>query len=150
MTGIDIVERELTEAELARMDAGFDELSIQHGNPVEVSERLGFVATDGGEFVGCSTGLAYSKTVGYGNWFYLTDLFVEEPFRGRGLGGELLKRLEERVASLGIGNIWTWTAGYEAPGFYKKQGYEVFCEMDNWYSTGQSRFGFRKSLAPDE
>jgi GNAT superfamily N-acetyltransferase len=146
MTSITIAERIMTDEELARMKAGFDEHAVEHGNPADKSERFGFVATDGEKFVGCSSGLAYKKNVGYANWFYITDLFVEKTCRGGGLGSELLRKLEERVALLGIGNIWTWTAGYEAPGFYKKHGYEVFCEMDDWYSSGHSRVGLRKAL----
>ena len=147
MSDISIVERELTEPELRRIRAGFDEHAIENGNPPEKRERFGFVAMDHGLFVGCSSGLAYLKTMGYSNWFYITDMFVEKPFRGRGIGAELLRQLEERVSSRGIGNIWTWTAGYEAPGFYQKQGYEVFCEMADWYSSGHSRFGLRKALS---
>ena len=146
MTSIGITEREMTEAEFARMNAGFDEHGAEHGNPKETSERHGFVATDGDTFVGCSSGLAYRKAVGFGNWLYITDLFVEKDFRGRGIGAKLLRALEERVACLGIGNIWTWTAGYEAPGFYRKQGYETFCEMPDWYTSGHSRIGLRKAL----
>ena len=146
MTNISVVEREMTEEEFARENAGFDEHAIEHGNPTENSERFGFVAMNGKAFVGCSSGLAYRKITGYGSWFYITDLFIEKPFRGRGLGAELLRKLEERVASLGISNIWTWTAGYEAPGFYKKQGYDIFFEMDDWYSSGHSRVGLHKKL----
>lgn len=146
MSNIDIVERAMTEAELAQEVSGFHEYGREHGNPKEESERLGFVAMDGENFAGCASGLSYKKTTGYANWFYLTDLFVEKPLRGQGLGAQLLKEIEEKVVSLGIGNIWLWTAGYEAPGFYKKQGYEVFVEMDNWYSSGHSRVGLRKNL----
>ncbi|PON14364.1 histone acetyltransferase [Candidatus Entotheonella serta] len=135
----------MTEAEFTRMTAGFDEHAIEHGNPKETSERFGFVAMNREKFVGCSSGLAYKKVIGYGNWFYLTELFIETPFRGQCLGAELLRKLEERVASLGIRNVWTWTASYEAPGFYKKQGYEIFCEMDNWYASDHSRVGLRKA-----
>ena len=148
MTDIIITERDMTDEELARMKAGFDEHAIEHGNPVETSERFGFVAMDGDRFIGCSSGLAYKKIIGYSNWFYITDLFVEKPFRGRGFGAKLLRKLEGRVISLGIGNIWTWSAEYEAPGFYLKQGYEIFCEMDDWYSSGHSRVGLRKELFP--
>jgi GNAT superfamily N-acetyltransferase len=148
MTGIDVVEREMTDSEFARMKAGFDAHAREHGNPPDGSERFGFVALVGDTFVGCASGLAYKKRVGYGNWFYLTDLYVEKPFRGRGLGAELLWALEQKVVSLGIGNIWTWTAGYEAPGFYKNQGYEVFVEMKDWYTSGHSRVGLWKALAP--
>ena len=147
MAMVAVVEREVTDAEFARVSRGFDEHAIEHGNPPDTSERFTFVATDGDEFVGCASGLAHRKAVGYANWFRVTDLFIEKPLRGRGLGTELLRKLEERAASLGIGNMWTWTAGYEAPAFYKKQGYEVFCEMADWYSSGHSRFGFRKALS---
>ena len=149
MASVGIVEREMTEAEFARMNAGFAEHGAEHGNPKDASERHGFAAMAGNTFVGCSSGLAYRKAVGYGNWFHLTDLFVEKGFRGRGIGAKLLRALEVRAASLGTGNIWTWTAGYEAPGFYRKQGYEVFCEMSDWYTSGHSRIGLRKALGLD-
>jgi GNAT superfamily N-acetyltransferase len=147
MSSIHFCEREMTDAEFARMNAGFDEHSLQHGNPVETAERYGFVVMDGETFIGCSSGLAYRGDGVYNNWFYLSDLFIEQPYRGQGLGAAILGKLEARVAGLGIRYIWTWTAGYEAPGFYKQQGYTVFCELENWYFSGHSRVGLRKSLA---
>ena len=89
-----IHEREMTSDELARMNSGFEEHAIEHGNPKEKSERFGFVAVDGETFIGCSIGLAYKKNVGYANWFYITDLFVEKACRDQGLGSDLLHRLE--------------------------------------------------------
>jgi hypothetical protein len=38
MTTITLVEREMTEAEFARMNAGFDELAMEYGNPVHPSQ----------------------------------------------------------------------------------------------------------------
>ncbi len=136
----------MTEAEFARLNAGFDEHTIEHGNPIDVEERYGFIISDGDAFVGSATGLAYRRDGTYNNWFYLSDLFVEKPYRGQGLGATVLAKLEARVASLGIANMWTWTAGYEAPGFYRKQGYMVFYELEDYYSTGHSRVGLRKTL----
>lgn len=52
MTTIHFIERAMTEAEFARMNAGFDEHTIEHGNPVQTSERYGFVALDSDIFVG--------------------------------------------------------------------------------------------------
>ena len=80
-------------------------------------------------------------------WFYLTDLFVEKPHRAAGIGKWLLMQLDEAIVAAGVKNIWTWTAGYEAPGFYVKQGYTVFAEMEEWYSDGSSRVGLKKVLA---
>ncbi len=142
MTTITLVEREMTEAEFSRMNAGFDEHSMEHGNPVRPSQRYTFVVTDGKLFVGCASGL----TNGNGQWLILTNLFIEQPYRGQGVGATVLAKLEEKAAALGVESIYTWTAGYEAPEFYKRQGYEVFCETKNWYLSGHSRVGLRKAL----
>ncbi len=146
MSAINIVERDMSEAEFVRMNAGFDENTIEHGNPIQTSERHGFVIMDGECFVGCSSGLADKNAGDYNEWFYLTDLFIEKLYRNQGHGSAVLGKLEEKVATLGIMNIWTWTAGYEAPDFYKKRGYEIFCEMKNWYFTGHNRIGLKKKL----
>jgi ribosomal protein S18 acetylase RimI-like enzyme len=139
MSSIHFVERPMTDSEFARMNAGFDENTLERGNPIQTSERYGFVVLNGETFIGCASGLAYRNGAMYNGWFYLTDLFIEKPFRGQGLGATVLQMLEQRVAVLGVRNIWTETAGYEAPGFYRKQGYEIVYEQENWYATGHSR-----------
>ncbi len=142
-----LIERDMTAEELARMNAGFDRHARDHGVEIQSSTRIGFVAMDEGRFIGCVSGLAYRNGEVFNGWFYLTDLFVERDERRKGLGARLLSTLESRIASLGIPNIWTWTASYEAHGFYRKQGYRVFTEFEGWYSDGSSRFGFRKTLS---
>src|SRR5688500_823783 len=82
---ITLVEREMTEAEFARMNAGFDEHAIEHGNPVSPSQRYTFVATDGDLFVGCASGLTNDN----GRWLTLTNLFVEPTYRGQTVGATL-------------------------------------------------------------
>jgi len=141
-----ILDREMTSEELAWMNTGFDENSRDHGVEIQTSDRYGFVALSGETFIGCASGLAYKNGNGYSGWFYLTDLFVEKEYRLQGLGTDLLAALQKKIKSIGIRNIWTWTAGYEALVFYRKQGYEIFAEMENWYSDGSSRFGLRKKL----
>jgi GNAT superfamily N-acetyltransferase len=146
MDELSLAEREMTDAEFARMKAGFAEHGRQHGNPPETAERFGFVLTDGDRFVGCSSGLAYKSELGYSGYFFLTDLFVEKEYRGRGYGTRLLAAIEAKLATLGVKCIWTWTGAHEGRGFYLKRGYEVFCEQEGWCQAGQSRFGMRKGL----
>ena len=150
MRKIKIVDREMTPEEFALMKAGFDENTLEQDVEIQRSDRFGFVAVNGDVFVGCSSGLAYKNGDDYSGWFYLTDLFVEKKYRLHGVGTDLLVKLEEKISSLGIKNIWTWTAGYEAPVFYRKQGYQIFAEMENWYSDSSSRFGLRKKLNPNQ
>lgn len=148
MNGIVMVERAMTDAEFARMNAGFDEHTLASGSPLQTQERHGFVATSGGVFVGCASGLAHWNGGSPGAWFTLTDLFVEREHRGCGVGTALLLALEERAAAEGARHVWTWTAGFEAPGFYLRLGYEVACEQERMYAGGESRFGLRKALTP--
>jgi GNAT superfamily N-acetyltransferase len=146
MGAIGIVERDMTPSELERMNAGFNEHAITNGVVPQGNERFGFVAMDGEKFIGCISGLAYKNGEQFNGWCYLTDLFVEKEYRSQGIGARLLQMLENKLRQHSINQIWTWTAGYEAPKFYKKQGYEIFVEMENWYSSGDSQVGLRKKI----
>ena len=148
MNETEIIEREMTTEEYRSESEGFIQHTLEQGNPREHEERYGFVALHQGRFIGCSSGLAYITDRGYNTWFTLTDLYVEKALRKNGIGAQLLRRLEERVSRLGIQYMFTWTAGYEAPGFYKRQGYTVMCEQENYFKSGHGRIAFRKTLAP--
>jgi GNAT superfamily N-acetyltransferase len=137
---VEIVEREISQAEYARMSAGFEEHALEFGVGQVMETRYTFVAMDGEKFVGCASGLQYQA------WFYLTDLWLEKPYRHQHLGAQLLQNIEARVKQAGVRNIWTWTAGYEAAPFYEKQGYSKFCEFEDYFPGGYSRIGLRKSI----
>jgi ribosomal protein S18 acetylase RimI-like enzyme len=150
MPTIDLIEREITPTELERMNAGFNEHTIDNGAEIQAHERFSFVALDDGKFIGCVSGLAHKNGNQFNGWCYLTDLFVEKEYRRQGLGAQLLQTLEKALQQHDIDKIFTWTAGYEAPGFYKKQGYTIFAELENWYSTGDSQVGLRKTMKLQE
>ncbi|MEM6967255.1 MAG: GNAT family N-acetyltransferase [Bacteroidota bacterium] len=138
--------RAMTSVEFERMKQGFDEHTLDRGVKIQSADRFGCVATEYGKFVGCSSGLAYKSGTTYNGWFYLTDLFVEQKFRSQKIGQQLLIRLEKAIKAKGITKIWVWTAGYAAPAFYQKLGYQIFEEMEKWYSDGSSRLGLKKYL----
>ncbi len=148
MGEIEIIVREVTASELESVNSGFAQNAAARGVEVQSSDRFGTVAMAGDLFIGMASGLAYKNAQRYSGWFYLSDLFVVEQYRGRRIGSQLLQELEGIVRPLGIDKLWTWTAGYEAPAFYLKQGYEVFAELENYYSDGSKRIALRKSLAP--
>ncbi len=146
MSQLSIVKREISQTELNRIHAGFDEHALEMGVKIQRSKRFTYTALDQGKFIGCSSGLAYLNGEEFNGWFYLTDLYVEREYRTQGLGARLLRALEKEISSVGVSDIWTWTAGYEAPGFYLKQGYHIFSEMENWYSDGSSRVGLKRNI----
>ena len=122
------------------MSRGFQENQIFHGNSIQHKIRHTFALVDEGQFVGCVSGLRDN------NWFYLSDLWIEEQYRKFGLGKKLLTMWESRVAADGVKHVYTWTAGYESPGFYKKQGWSTFVELPEYYSAGHGRVGLLKTL----
>lgn len=136
----------MTDSEYKREQSAFDEHGLEFGNPAEKQERFGFVATEDGKFVGSSSGLAQKNNKKYGKYFYLSDLLVEKEYRKQGYGKKLLELLENRLKLLGVEYVWTWTAGYEAPTFYLKQGYEIFTKFENYYPSGHGRDGLIKKL----
>lgn len=146
MNAIELIERDMTPSELKRMNMGFDENAIDNGVIPQGDQRFGYVAMDGEKFIGCISCLVCKNGDQFNGWCYLTDLFVEREYRSQRIGTTLLQMLEKKLLQHGITQAWTWTAGYEAPEFYKKQGYEIFAEMENWYSNGASRIGLKKKL----
>lgn len=60
------------------------------------------------------------------DWMFLDLLFVPEALRGTGVGRDLLERVEAEAARLGARGVWLGTFGFQARGFYEKQGYAVF------------------------
>src|SRR5688572_8274833 len=59
-------------------------------------------------------------------WLHVSALWVDESFRGRGIGTELMRRAEERALARGCtaARIGTWD--FQAPDFYRRLGYTEF------------------------
>ncbi len=79
-------------------------------------------------------------------WLHVTYLWVDERHRGAGVGGRLLSEAE-RMASTGRGcrnaRVETWD--FQAPEFYKRQGYEVVCVIPD-YPPGVTEYTLTKRL----
>ena len=72
-------------------------------------------------------------------------LFVKEELRGLGYGHRLLKNAEEEARKRGAKNVYLDTFSFQAPDFYKRHGYQVFGELND-FPAGQQRFFFTKEL----
>jgi len=57
----------------------------------------------------------------------LRRLYVQEPFTGRGVGRELLRRSEQAAAARGAALLWltAWAGNARALAFYPRQGYAL-------------------------
>ncbi|KKB78885.1 hypothetical protein VW35_10415 [Devosia soli] len=73
-------------------------------------------------------------------------LFIPEHLRGKGLGEKLMAEAEKVAKDLGCIGIWLDTFSFQAPGFYKKIGYQEFGAISD-YPPGFSRHFFHKPLS---
>ena len=79
---------------------------------------------------------------GYGSfdWVFLELLFVPETLRGKGVGSELLARVEAFAREHKMLGVWLDTFNFQARPFYERHGYAVFGTIDNHPSGGQRYF----------
>jgi GNAT superfamily N-acetyltransferase len=81
----------------------------------------------------------------YWGWFYIDLLWVKEEFRGCGYGHRLLKQGEDEALKRGAKNVYLDTFSFQAPDFYKENGYQVFGELPD-FPPGHQRYFLTKEL----
>jgi len=80
------------------------------------------------------------------SWLHVTYLWVDERHRGTGLGSQLLARAERMARrARGCTSVRLETWDFQAPEFYKKQGYEVVCVIPD-YPPGVTEYTLTKHL----
>jgi GNAT superfamily N-acetyltransferase len=82
----------------------------------------------------------------YAGWLFIRYLWVGDALRRKGIGRELMAAAEARAAERGCWGAWVDTFSFQAPGFYRKLGYEPFGELD--WSPDHKRFFLQKRLVP--
>ncbi|MFJ4818479.1 GNAT family N-acetyltransferase [Streptomyces sp. NPDC088801] len=82
----------------------------------------------------------------WATWLHVTYLWVDERHRGRGLGARLLAQAEHiatRSRGCRAARLETWD--FQAPMFYRKQGYEVVSVIPD-YPPGITEYSLVKRL----
>lgn len=64
-------------------------------------------------------------------WLYIDLLWVEESYRGKGFGTQLMNSIEKEANKKGIFRYHIATSSFQAPEFYKKLGYEVCGQIED-------------------
>lgn len=84
-------------------------------------ENLSVTVEEAGEIVAGTAGIIR------GDWLLIQELWVKESMRGNGIGSEVLATAEQTAKEKGCSHVLLDTFEFQAPGFYKKKGYqEVF------------------------
>ncbi|WP_437093031.1 GNAT family N-acetyltransferase [Streptomyces sp. enrichment culture] len=142
-TEVDKARRDLLRRRLRDTNtAASPVLRALRGTPDERESALHVWASDAnGELAGGLVGHTWTT------WLHVTYLWVDGRHRGAGLGSRLLAEAE-RIASAERGctasRVETWD--FQAPDFYRKQGYDVVCVIPD-YPPGITEYTLTKRLA---
>lgn len=81
----------------------------------------------------------------YWGWLFVDLLWVREDLRGQGYGHRLLTLVEDAGRERGAKNAYLDTFSFQAPEFYKRHGYTVFGELED-FPPGHRRYFMRKQF----
>jgi Predicted acetyltransferase len=98
-----------------------------------------FLKDRDGRIYGGATGILYRYAL------FIHVLWISDELRGQGYGSKLLKELEEKVRAKGCRLIHLDTWDFQAPEFYKKQGFELFGTLEG-FPEGFKRHYLRKII----
>ncbi|MDE6727709.1 MAG: GNAT family N-acetyltransferase [Oscillospiraceae bacterium] len=95
-----------------------------------------------------NNGAIIAGCIADGYWWnavYVDALWVDERYRGRGLGSKLLDDIENTAAENGCNLVHLDTFDFQAKDFYTKHGYEVFGILEN-SPEGHCRYYLKKVI----
>lgn len=88
---------------------------------------LGFVIRDeSGRTIGVAAGYSWAGAS------ELKQMWIDEPYRGRGYARALLNAFVAEAASRGVRRIWVASYDFQAPGMYEKAGFKRMAEFAGW------------------
>ena len=93
------------------------------------------------------TGALVGGIKGYSHWgwLFISHLWVGDSVRGTGLGTRLLSQAEQIGKEQACQNVWLDTFSFQALGFYKKNGYQEFAQLED-FPPGSTRHFLKKKL----
>ena len=84
-----------------------------------------FLAFDNEKLIGGAIGF-----IEY-NWYFLDLLYIDKEYRGQDIGTKLIREIEKFAKEENLTGVRMETWNFQARGFYEKNGYTVFAEIEN-------------------
>ena len=79
------------------------------------------------------------------NWLFIDQAWVPEAFRGKGIGSEMIKLIEEKSKEYGTVGSNLCTSSFQALDFYKSHSYTIFGSLDD-YPKGHIEYYLKKKF----
>ncbi|NCB47573.1 GNAT family N-acetyltransferase [bacterium] len=76
----------------------------------------------------------------HGNWLEVKYLWVDEAYRGQDIGTKLIEAAEKTAKERGCKFSFLNTFGFQARGFYLKQGYKEVFTLNEYPLTGTRHY----------
>ena len=134
MSLIDLTEEQAEEIE-SRLSE-FDEKYITYR--MDGSIRIG-IEEDGKLIAGLDACITAFKIL------YVSTVFVDEAYRRKGFGAELIREMEKRAAAMGVNTIRLDTFNWQGKDFYEAMGYTAAGHYEN-ADDGYSEYFFVKRI----
>jgi GNAT superfamily N-acetyltransferase len=130
---------------LAPIDQGLHEFNVAHlgQEMIDNYHTVMVVARDGD---GTVVGGVYGEM--FWDWLHINTMWVAEDHQGHGIGTRLLKQIEKAAVSKGFYGSHLETTDFQALGFYLKNGYEVFGELEG-KPAGSTWYYIKKKLVQE-
>lgn len=129
-----------SDSEIEKYRSIFDEHRLEKTNELNiVRKKFALKAYDKDVFIGAVTG-----KISHGS-LHISILALDKNYRGKGIGKKLLKQAEEYGIKNDCRFITLETRSYQAPEFYKSQGYKVDFIRDG-YIGNTSKIYLSKEL----
>ena len=107
-------------------------------------QGLSFVIRDElGRMIAVAAGYTWAGTS------ELKQMWVDEPYRGRGYARVLLNAFVTEACSRGVRRIWVASYDFQAPRMYEKAGFKRMAEFKEW-PEGHVNVILCKSLSDQE
>ena len=118
-----------------------NEHSVHHlqARAAGVEPLIVLVRDAAGEMLGGLVGSTYWQ------WLDIDNFWLRSELRGQGIGRELLGMAEAEAQSRGCVRVTLTTFGFQARGFYEKQGYRVVGTLED-YPPGNAMYWMRKDF----
>ena len=98
-----------------------------------------FLRDEEGRIVGGVQGDLWGRSI------HIAALWVDENYRGRGHGSELMKAIENYASDHGHPLVYLETTSFQALPFYEGLGYRIFGELPG-ISEGHTMYFLKKEL----